>query len=158
MNHEPTNGTIDETTDPTGRGLPLLGMECTVRRRKAPSAADLRRERRWDLADEAPRLLEEVPSLASLRMVVHASADGKFTSAPKYTRLFVLDSAPAYFWIPCSNPGCEEGGHDVTRDVISGLKAGKKHITGQSECCGVVRDMPCTAAIRFEVEASYVAG
>lgn len=111
--------------------------------------------RRWDEADDAPRLIAEVPALASLRMIVEVSPDGGAASTSKYTRHFVLSSAPAFFFVACSNPKCEDGGHDLTHEIMSGLKRGETEIRGEDHCGGSTSTSACSAAIRYTVLAEY---
>jgi len=107
------------------------------------------------VADESPRLLDEVPTLDSLRVSVEESGDGSFLTASKYTRLFVLHNAPAYFWIPCGNPRCESGGHDLTREIMHALRARAERAEGQHDCPGSSGNGYCTTVIRYRVDAAY---
>jgi hypothetical protein len=124
-------------------------------RRRRTSEAEQRVARRWQQADDAPRLLAEIPELESLRMVIEESSNGSFTTVSRYTRLFVLTSAPALFWMPCGNPRCEEGGHDLTYPLMSALRARKGNVQGVDECGGMVGSSVCGAVIRYDVTATY---
>lgn len=127
-------------------------------RRRRTSEGEQRVARRWQLADEAPRLLTEVPELQSLRMVIEESSNGSFLTVSRYTKLFVLNSAPAMFWMPCGNPRCEEGGHDLTHAIMSALRSRTERLQGTDDCGGMVGPGLCGAVIRYDVTATFRKG
>lgn len=64
-------------------------------------------------------------------------------------------SAPALFVIACGDPRCEDGGYDITYDVMRTLqdRAQSKH--GEHECSGQVASVACRRRIEFDVYATY---
>src|SRR5512147_447027 len=111
-------------------------------------AATARRQRE----DDAPRLATLLPEVTALAIRV----DERSTiSAPKYVRRFVVDRAPAVFLIPCSDPNCSEGGHDISSDVVAALRSKRSHFTGSHVCTGWVGSKQCERTIWFDGEAEY---
>jgi hypothetical protein len=103
----------------------------------------------------APRLTEEVPRLRELRIEVGAHRDGALIPESVYIRRVVVTNAPALLWLPCSEPRCEEGGHDITEALVSGLRQGEVRITGESSCSGRVAGVACVRVIHFTAVADY---
>lgn len=100
----------------------------------------------------APRLAMSVPSLASLRIVVHEHTD---VACATYRKIVVVGSAPALFVVGCGDERCENGGHDITRVVMSALAAREKHWEGAHRCDGRTGTADCARHIRFELIAEY---
>ncbi len=123
-------------------------------RRRATEGAQ-RVARRWQQADESPRLLSEIPGLTSLRLVIEESGSGRTVGGAKHTRLFVVATAPALFVIPCGDPRCEEGGHDVTREIMFQLRSAKTSFEGSDPCNGMAGTAPCGTIIHYYVTATY---
>jgi len=103
---------------------------------------------------EAPRLRERVPALASLRLEI---TDGRnLTSAdPKHTRIIVVDTAPALFSLTCGDHSCRGGGHDVTIAVLDGLRSGSTRFEVQDACYGNVGSAECGRTMVLEITATY---
>lgn len=120
-------------------------------RRNTPQA--LRFEERRRREDEAPRLHDQVPSLVSLQLDVD-DCDG-VTAQNKYTRRIVVERAPALFLVPCSDPKCTGGGHDLTVEVMSALRARQASFHGEDACRGSMPLGECSRVLRFEASASY---
>jgi hypothetical protein len=119
------------------------------------SAAAMRAAERREREDAAPRLSTEVPALASLRLGVEERSGKVAVSQPKYTRFVVVATAPALFLVPCGDSHCVDGGHDVTRTVMSALRAGRTHFDGEDECRGSVGSAFCNRVLHFEASAEY---
>jgi hypothetical protein len=130
-------------------------QERVVVNRRRISEATERVTRRWQQADDAPRLLSQVPDLDSLRMQIEELGSGRTADGSKHTRLFVLPSAPALFLVPCGDPRCEDGGHDLTREIMASLRAHREQFDGQDSCGGSVGSRPCACVIRYWITASY---
>ena len=116
-----------------------------------------RAKRRQEAEDDAPRLAAEIPSLATLRMVI-AYRRGEIPVADSaHVKIVMVARAPALFVLPCSNRDCRDGGHDVTSLVMQGLRAGKTKFTGEDQCRGALGSAgtPCTGTGTFEAEATY---
>lgn len=114
----------------------------------AALAATTRRQRE----DDAPRLAAVVPDLTALAIKVDEKS---IISAPRYVRRIVVDRAPAVFLIPCSDPNCGEGGHDISSEVMAALRGKKHRFNGSHLCTGWVGSKHCERTIWFEVEAEY---
>ena len=120
---------------------------------RTTSTALLRSTERRRREGEAPRLLNEVRDLKSLRITI---TEHLMTSTTKHVKLVVVAHAPALFDIPCGDPDCAEGGHDLTREVMTALRARMKQASGESSCSGRVRSGDCKRYISYRVAAEYV--
>ena len=78
-------------------------------RRNSPAEQRFTERRRRE--DEAPKLLAEVPTLSSLQIEVEERSGVGHT---KYLRRVLVDRAPAMFLVPCCDPRCTDGEHDLT--------------------------------------------
>lgn len=114
----------------------------------AALAATARRQRE----DDAPRLAAVIPDLTALAIRVD---ERSMISAPTYTRRFVVDQAPAVFIIPCSDPNCGDGGHDISSEVLAALRGRKVRFDGSHLCTGWLGSKQCERTIWFEGEAEY---
>lgn len=124
-----------------------------IRTRRNSEAAQRFAERRRR-EDEAPRLQAEVPNLDTL--VLELSDHGSETAAAmKHLRRVVVASAPALFDIPCSDPSCVDGGHDVTHSVMRALRQRASTFEGEDQCHGSVRTAACAHVLRFVLVATY---
>jgi hypothetical protein len=110
---------------------------------------------RWARADEAPRLSAEVPTLRSLRLALSEWRAGSEIPGTAHSKLFVMQSAPALFFVPCGDSRCKDGGHDVTHEIMSALRARQTTLEGEDACRGGVGDGECTRVLRYTVTATY---
>lgn len=122
--------------------------------RRDPEAAKRAQQRRAR-EDSAPRLQQKVPRLAALKLFIKEWPFGEEAHEVSYTKLVVVDRAPALFVIPCADRACKEGGHDLTRRIIRALRDGKTEFTGKHECAGDIAGSECPLVLTFEAEASY---
>jgi hypothetical protein len=120
------------------------------KRRPVDTEAQERRQRE----DAAPRLRDRVPELTTLSIEVNEGA-GKGLATTRYVKHVVVSHAPALFELPCSEPDCESGGHDVTTEILAALKAGKKTFAGQHSCRGNRRGQACDRILAFDARAQY---
>jgi hypothetical protein len=102
--------------------------------------------------DAAPKLLEQVPTLASLRLDIEEQSG---QGATKHTRRVVLANAPALFIVPCGDPRCTDGEHDLTYTVMRALRAGEASFEGSDECAGNLGPSVCLRVLRFGGAAEY---
>jgi hypothetical protein len=102
--------------------------------------------------DDAPRLLAEVPSLRSARILIIEQVP---TGSMRHTKHIVVARAPALFIIPCGVPACQDGGHDITSHVMSALRRRLPTAQGEDACGGTSGSAPCGRSIRFELTAEY---
>ena len=105
--------------------------------------------------DEASRLLTEVPGLRTLHMEITESGQSEVTPVVHYIRRFGLTNAPAVFLVPCTDPLCDGGGHDLTSEVLAGLRSHYLRIEGKDTCQGLSRDLHCTRELRFAAIATF---
>ena len=98
--------------------------------------------------DDAPRLTMEVRKLASLMIDV---ANG----SNRYLWRIVVERAPALFEIPCPEQGCENGGHDLTRELLRALRAGNTTVEGESVCHGDLGQGSCGRVLKYVATATY---
>jgi hypothetical protein len=122
--------------------------------RKQSIAAQKYAERK-EREDKAPRLRDEVPNLLRLDLAIEERAPAETVSRPKHLRRIVVERAPALFLIPCGDPRCEEGGHDVTVDIMRSLRSGRAKFEGQDECHGSIGPSRCMRILCFEATAEY---
>ncbi|HEX8796920.1 MAG TPA: hypothetical protein VF765_38475 [Polyangiaceae bacterium] len=103
---------------------------------------------------EAPRLRDRVPALATLRLEI---TDGRNVTGgdSKHTRIIVVDTAPALFSLMCGDHACRDGGHDVTHAVLDGLCAGATRFEVQDACYGSVGSAQCGRTMVVEITATY---
>ena len=118
------------------------------------SEASQRYAERLQREQDAPRLRDRVPALATLRLEI---TDGRnVTSADsKHTRIIVVDTAPALFSLMCGDHACRGGGHDVTYAVLDGLRSGATRFDVQDTCYGSVGSAECGRTMLVEITATY---
>jgi hypothetical protein len=104
--------------------------------------------------DEAPRLKAEVPELERLDLEI-SDRKGVADPASTYVRRIVIASAPALFEIPCADPSCKEGGHDLTSSVMRALRSQQTSFDGEDECHGNVGSSHCGRILRYVAKADY---
>jgi hypothetical protein len=105
--------------------------------------------------DSAPRLSSEVPGLVSLCLAIEESSDATTVSRPKHLRRIVVERAPALFLVPCGDPRCTDGGHDVTSEIMGALLKRQTTFRGESKCNGYLAASPCTRILRYDAIAEY---
>lgn len=105
--------------------------------------------------DSARRLRDEVPLLASLSLNIQQfRADGGMAESD-HTRRVVVEHAPALFVVPCGEKGCEDGGHDLTLEVMRALRAGQTKFEGRHECAGHTGAVECRRTMRWVATATF---
>lgn len=117
--------------------------------------AQVRFSERRRREDEALRLRVEVPNLASLKLEVEERRGSSTLSETKHVRVVVIDRAPALFFLPCGDRDCRDGGHDVTYDVLQGLRSGNEAFEAEDTCAGNIRGVSCGRIVRVVVRATY---
>jgi len=122
-------------------------------RKNSPQALRFAERRRRE--DEAPRLSDQVPDLVSLEFQIEDRSGQTTAAAPRHIRRIVIDRAPALFLVPCSDPRCSDGEHDVTTIVMRALRAREKSFEGNDECTGNVGLGACARVMHFEATADY---
>jgi hypothetical protein len=113
----------------------------------------LRFEERRRREDDAPRLREQVPSLVSLQLNVDDCSG--VAGGTTYIRRVVVDQAPALFVVPCGDPHCVGGEHDLTMGIMRSLRSHETSFRGNDECRGTVGLGSCLRVLRFTAAAAY---
>lgn len=120
------------------------------RNTEAAKRATDRRERE----DAAERLLEVVPTLGNLTLRIEERRIDKDEVEVSHTRRVVVDRAPAHFEMGCSDRKCD-GGHDVTKSIMTALRAGETEFSGSDVCGGQSKNGPCKLELRYTAVADY---
>jgi hypothetical protein len=116
------------------------------------SPAVMRSAERRRQEDEAPKLCEQVPGLTSLEIKIEERSGAGGT---KHIRRFMVDHAPALFLVPCGDPRCSEGGHDLTQEVMRALRASQTSFGGSDDCAGFIGPSSCLRVVHFDGTARY---
>ena len=122
-------------------------------RKNGEAAARFAERRRQE--DEAPRLSTEAPTLDTLKMEIEERTAGSVVAAPIHIRHIIVGRAPALFFIPCGDPRCRDGGHDVTHGVMRALRSRETRFEGQDTCGGSLGSGQCGRELRFVAHATY---
>ena len=105
--------------------------------------------------DEAPRLQTEVPKLDGLRLDLEERRTGAVSAEVSHIRRVVVAHAPAMFEVPCSDPSCQDGGHDLTNGIMRALRHGDEKFEGEDTCLGQVGNASCERVLRYVGTATY---
>jgi len=105
--------------------------------------------------DEAPRLHAEAPTLESLKLELEERRSGAVSAEVSHIRRVVVASAPALFEVPCSNPSCSDGGHDLTTSIMSALRMRSHRFEGEDTCYGQVGNASCERVLKYVATATY---
>jgi hypothetical protein len=116
------------------------------------------RAERWVREDEAPRLADECPELATLVLEVREQISGHVVSGARYTKHVVVPRAAALFELPCTEPKCEGGGYNLTTAILYRLKSRESEFSGDGECSGYIGDSPCNRAVHYDARAGFRPG
>jgi len=116
-------------------------------RRNDPQAKERIAERRRR-ENEAPRLANEIRRLTSLQIDV-------MNGGNQYLWRIVVERAPALFEIPCPEPACTNGGHDITRSVMQALRASSPTFEAEFTCQGDVAAGSCGRILKYVAKATY---
>lgn len=119
------------------------------------SEAALRAEERRQASQEAPRLCAEAPDLQSLSIHIQERRNDTELSESSHIRRYVVPQAPALFLMPCGDPRCRDGGHDITREVISALRSRATEREGEDACRGSIGGAECLRVLHYRVMAKY---
>ena len=130
-------------------------MNSTMQNFRRQSATAQRFAERRQREDSAPRLSSEVPALLSLCLEIEESSDATTVSRPKHLRRIVVERAPALFLVPCGDPRCTDGGHDVTSAIMNALQKRQTTFSGEDKCNGYLGTSPCTRILRYDATAQY---
>ncbi len=73
----------------------------------------------------------------------------------QYLWRIVVERAPALFEIPCPEPACTNGGHDITRSVMQALRASSPTFEAEFTCQGDVAAGSCGRILKYVAKATY---
>jgi hypothetical protein len=130
----------------------MSGYSGGMKRRNAIVSERVQERRRREA--EAPRLAAEVPELASLNLEI-MEVVSETASENSYIRRVVVAAAPALFDIPCGDPSCEGGGHDITLSIMRALRSQLTEFSGEDACHGSIRQASCGRTLRYTGTATY---
>jgi hypothetical protein len=129
----------------------MLKLEGDMMNRRNSAAVQRFADRRRR-EEDAPRLCDEIPDLVSLRLEIEERSG---VTMIKHVRHVVVDRAPSLFVVPCGDPRCTGGGHDITAALMRALRARQTAARGDDECDGSTGASPCGRAMHFEALARY---
>ena len=116
-----------------------------------------RRTLRHQREDAAGKLLKKAPDLTSLSLAIHEKRPNGCVNETYYIRHIVIEHAPALLEVPCSHPDCNDGGYDLTREVLFALAARQVRFDGEHACRGTSGARDCGRVLRFVGTATYSA-
>lgn len=105
--------------------------------------------------DAAPRLSDVVPDLVACRIEITQGRSYAVTADVAHTRHVVVERAPALLVVPCYEPACRDGGHDISSTLMRGLRERQRGIQGEDTCHGNVGMGHCGRVLRFVAAAEY---
>jgi len=114
-----------------------------------------RRIQRDERENAAGKLVQKIPDLTSLSIAIHETRPEGCVSDNHYIRRVALEHAPALFEVACSDPRCEDGGHDVTREILASLASRQACFEGRHACRGRCGAIDCARVLRYVTTASY---
>jgi hypothetical protein len=127
-----------------------------IMNRKARLEATQRTTERVDRENAAPRLIREVPRIASLRINMAEYREESTEAFSRHTRHVVVARAPALFRYACGQ-GCTDGGFDFTYDIMRALRTGSCDFHGKGVCHGTRFQADCRNRVEFDAFATYFA-
>mgnify|MGYP003579606747 CR=1 FL=1 len=104
--------------------------------RRRQTEASLRSTERRQREDEAPRLKDEIQGLTELCLEIEERVGDSGSVASRYVRRIPVASAPAMFEIQCGEDRCNDGGHDLTREIMRELASASVEFNGEDACYG----------------------
>lgn len=119
------------------------------------SEASQRFAERRKREDEAPRLSAEFPKLESLRLEIEERRSGSPVGEAGYIRRIMVDHAPALFVLPCGDPSCKDGGHEITDGLLRALRGGQGRFETEDPCRGQIGSSECQRVLHCIAIATY---
>jgi hypothetical protein len=126
--------------------------ESPVNTRIKMAQAQQRSSDRRARENDAPRLATMVPDLTELEIAI---VEQSGVASSSYRKRMVVATAPALFIITCGEPRCDDGGHDITYDVLRALRERRTDQHGEHECRGQIAAGNCRRRIEYDVRAVY---
>lgn len=125
------------------------------RRREQEIERKERKAARDERESAAGKLRDKVPNLTHLDITVRETRPEGWVTDTSYIRRVVLEQAPALFEIPCSDTRCEDGGYDMTREILASLSAGRVEFDGEAACRGRCGAIDCGRRLAYSAKAKY---
>lgn len=113
------------------------------------------RPERWIREDASPRLEQVAPGLTSLKLELHETAGERRILDSTRIQHVIVPRAAALFEIACGEPGCQDGGFDVTVDVLHALRHRSTQFYGEASCYGTVGHRPCERVLKYRGVAEW---
>lgn len=104
--------------------------------------------------DAAQRLKDVIPELEGLKLELAEYRLEGGEPLVRHSRIVVVDRAPALFRFVCGDSDCD-GSHDITGELMRGLRARQTEVTGETICRGRLRTADCQRKLVFTAHASY---
>lgn len=111
------------------------------------------RSQRWEREDSAARLSSVVPTLRELKLELSEKREDGAMVGSTSVRHVVVATAAALFEFKCT--GCNDASHDVTGQILSGLRRNLTRFEGTSRCLGHAGSRPCERILVFVAHAAY---
>jgi hypothetical protein len=125
------------------------------RRKQKDAERKERRTKRDEREQAAGKLLDKAPDLTSLSITIHETRREGSASDTHHIRRFILENTPAHFEVFCSDPTCEDGGYDVTQEILRALMSHQVKFEGEQHCGGRCGPIDCGRRLRYEAVATY---
>ena len=122
-------------------------------RRRTQAAERFAERRRQE--DDAARLRDVAPDLVACKVELAERRADVGIAEVAHTRHLVVARAPALLFIPCSDPSCRDGGHDISSTLLRGLRERRRDIRGEDSCNGNVGTAHCGRLLQFHAHATY---
>ncbi|MGK3986605.1 hypothetical protein WME99_26400 [Sorangium sp. So ce136] len=103
----------------------------------------------------AGKLLQKVPELTSLNLEIRETRSNGLANDTQYIRRVVVEHAHALFEMPCSYSSCDNGGYDVTREILNALTSRAARFEGECVCRGSCGSEFCSRVLRYVATATY---
>jgi hypothetical protein len=116
------------------------------------AARSVERRRR---EDEAPRLLDQVPQLKTLRLEMEERRGDTRLEETKHIRIVMVDRASSVFLVPCGDTACKDGEHELTYGMLRELRGSSAEFSLEDDCRGSVGSASCSRTVRVLAKATY---
>ncbi len=113
------------------------------------------RSERWQREDAAPRLATEIPNLLTLSLQLRNRIEETAIPAKSRTQHVIVARAAALFEVACGEPKCENGGFDITAEILHALRSRKATLEGTAQCGGTVGQGYCRCTLMYVMKATY---
>jgi len=104
---------------------------------------------------KAGKLRAQVPELSQFHLEIEEGRPEPPRMMARHIRRIVVEHAPALFDLPCIERGCQDGGHDLTSDVIANLREHRSRFEGEHVCPGHLNGKDCGRVMHYVGVASY---